>query len=228
METPVPNAQGNTICRTVAGAAVLLLIIVAAVAVPRFRETSKATPAGHPAVAASAASGQSAAPRVFRYFTEQPRSLDPGLASDAYSSLVIAQIFSPLVGLTSNLEPVPQMAESWTISSDGLTYVFHLRKGVRFHTGREVTADDFVYSLTRLFNEPFRSQGLAAGYLGAILGVPEFERGETEEIPGIRALDPLTLEIRLSRPYGALLSTLALDQTSVVPRENVESNDLGI
>ncbi|MBI4364915.1 MAG: ABC transporter substrate-binding protein, partial [Candidatus Latescibacteria bacterium] len=218
--------QGSGPCRAVAIAAVLALVIVAAVAVPRFRQS--APPPGRsqgesPADAPAAASFNE--PQVLRYFNEQPGSLDPALAADAYSSIVIAQIFSPLVGLTSDLEPVPQMAESWTISRDGLTYVFNLRKGVRFHNGREVTADDFVYSLTRLFREPYRSEGLAAGYLDAIVGVPEFVQGKVAEIAGIRALDPHRLEVRVSRPYGALLSALALDQTSVVPREVVESPD---
>ncbi|HXF59049.1 MAG TPA: ABC transporter substrate-binding protein, partial [Candidatus Saccharimonadales bacterium] len=145
------------------------------------------------------------------------------LAADAYSSIVIAQIFSPLVGLTSDLEPIPQVAQSWTISRDGLVYVFHIHPGVRFHNGREVHSSDFVYSLTRLFKEPFRSQGLAAGYLDAIVGVPEFVSGRAKTIRGIFAIDRYRLEIRLSRPYSALLSALALDQASVVPRECVEA-----
>jgi ABC-type transport system substrate-binding protein len=94
-------------------------------------------------------------PTVFRFFQENPTNLDAALASDAYSSTVIAQIYSPLVGLTSNLEPTPQVADSWTISRDGLTYIFHIREGVRFHNGRPVTAGDFAYSLTRVFTEPF-------------------------------------------------------------------------
>jgi peptide/nickel transport system substrate-binding protein/oligopeptide transport system substrate-binding protein len=199
--------------------AALVLIIVGALASPRVtgrrpgQRTSESVRLG----------AQKPGPQVFRYFSEQPGTLDPALASDAYSSLVIAQIFSPLVGLASDLEPVPQVAESWTISRDGLVYLFQIHQGVRFHNGREVTADDFVYSLTRLFKEPFRSQGLAAGYLDAIVGVPEFVSGRSRTIRGIRALDRYRLEIRLTRPYSALLSALALDQASVVPRECVEA-----
>jgi ABC-type transport system substrate-binding protein len=137
---------------------------------------------------------------------------------------VIAQIYSPLVGLTSSLEPTPQVADSWTISRDGLVYVFHIRDGVRFHSGREVAAEDFAYSLTRLFTEPFRSEGLAASYLDAIEGVSDFVEGKAKEIRGIRVLDRHRLQITLSRPYRALLSTLALDQTSAVPRELIESH----
>ena len=161
-------------------------------------------------------------PTVFRFFQESPQTLDPGLASDAYSSTVIAQIYSPLVGLTSDLEPTPQVADSWTISRDGLQYVFHIREGVRFHSGREVTAEDFAYSLTRVFTEPFLSEGLAAGYLDAIDGVHEFIAGKATEIRGIRVLDDRQIQITLSHPYRPLLTALALDQTSAVPRELVE------
>jgi len=204
--------------------AALVLIIAGALASPRVRGHAPGQGNGSAEIGSEAVrSDQPQGPQVFRYYSEQPATLDPALASDAYSSIVIAQIFSPLVGLASDLEPVPQMAESWTISRDGLVYLFQIHRGVRFHNGREVTAGDFVYSLTRLFEEPFRSQGLAAGYLDAIVGVPEFVSGRAKTIRGIRALDRYRLEIRLSRPYGALLSALALDQASVVPRECVEA-----
>ena len=209
----------------VAITAVLVLIIAAAVGIPRLRGPAPGpkSETGDSADERDGVGGSAGKPQVFRYYSEQPGTLDPALAADAYSSIVIAQIFSPLVGLTSDLEPVPQVAESWTISRDGLVYLFQLHRGVLFHNGREVTASDFVYSLTRLFKEPYRSQGLAAGYLDAIVGVPEFVSGRAKGIRGIRALDRYRLEIRLIRPYGALLSALALDQASVVPRECVEA-----
>src|SRR5258705_1326600 len=163
------------------------------------------------------------APAVFRVYQESPNTLDPALASDSYASCVIAQIYSPLVGLTSDLEPTPQVAESWTISRDGRRYAFHIRPGVRFHHGREVTAQDFEYSLTRLFQEPALSNGLAANYLDAIEGVRDFVNGRANKISGIRALDKKRLEITLVRPYSSLLAALAMDQTSVVPKEIAES-----
>jgi oligopeptide transport system substrate-binding protein len=205
--------------------AALVLIILAALAAPRITGRAPGVSSGPRAPGSSSTESEITGSRhqVFRYFSEQPGTLDPALAADAYSSIVIAQIFSPLVGLTSDLEPVPQVAESWTISRDGLVYLFNLHKGVRFHNGREVQASDFVYSLTRLFKEPFRSQGLAAGYLDAIVGVPDFVAGRARGIRGIKALGRYRLEVRLSRPYTALLSALALDQTAVVPRECVEA-----
>ena len=138
-----------------------LIIVALAVAVPT---ALKNAPREQPqpetgTVDRGAARGvKSDGPTVFRFYQENPEALDPPLASDSYSSCVVAQIYSPLVGLTSDLEPTPQVAESWTISPDGKTYVFHIRSGVKFHSGREVTARDFEYSLTRVFRERFRSE----------------------------------------------------------------------
>lgn len=195
-------------------AVALALAIPAVVDHQRRKETARPGAARRPSQAGHAS--------LFRFFQEDPSTLDPALASDSYSSSIVAQIYSPLVGLTSDLEPTPQIAESWTISRDGLRYVFHIRPGVRFHNGREVTAQDFEYSLTRVFREPFRSEGLAANYLDAIAGVSEYTHGKAKRIRGIRALDRRRLEITLTRPYNALLTALALDQTSAVPREIAE------
>jgi peptide/nickel transport system substrate-binding protein/oligopeptide transport system substrate-binding protein len=192
-------------------AVALALAVPAIVDHNRRKGAPRKVAAGHPPAAHAAS--------VFRFYQEDPNTLDPALASDSYSSSIVAQIYSPLVGLTSDLEPTPQVAESWTISRDGRVYVFHIRPGVRFHNGREVTAQDFEYSLTRVFREPFRSEGLAANYLDAIAGVSEFTHGKAKRIRGIRALDRRRLEITLARPYSALLTALALDQTAAVPRE---------
>ncbi|TMQ63171.1 MAG: ABC transporter substrate-binding protein [Candidatus Eisenbacteria bacterium] len=206
-----------------------LALVALAVAIPIVWKPAAFRPAGTDGSTPPGAHGTARPPEpkpgptVFRFFQENPTNLDAALASDAYSSTVIAQIYSPLVGLTSSLEPTPQAADSWTISRDGLTYVFHIREGVRFHNGRAVTAGDFAFSLTRVFTEPFLSEGLAAGYLDAIEGVPEFIGGKAKAVRGIQVLDDRRLRIHLSRPYRPLLTALALDQTSAVPREVLEA-----
>lgn len=213
-----------------ATAFVAVLALLAAVALPSVLRhhgpgAPESRPQGTPFGAREVAptpSTSGGSPNVFRFYQEYPHTLDPAHASDSYSSEVVAQIYSPLVGMTSDLEPTPQLAESWTISKDGLRYIFNLRPGVRFHNGREVTAEDFAFSLTRIFREPYRSEGLAANYLDAIDGVTEFVQGKADRIRGIQALDRYRLQISLSRPYSSLLSALALDQTSVVPREVLE------
>lgn len=218
--TPIHRGSG---AKTLVLAALAAVGLAVAIPVALRRLPAPAPPEPQGMNEQTGPAGGSSSPSIFRFYQENPETMDPPLASDSYSSAVVAQIYSPLVGLTSDLEPTPQVAESWTISRDGLRYVFHIRPGVRFHTGREVTAADFAYSLTRVFSEPYRSQGLAAGYLDAIVGAHEFMSGKSDRVAGIRALSRYMLEVRLVRPYPALLSALALDQTSAVPRELIET-----
>ena len=82
----------------------------------------------------------------------KPRTLDPALATDIYSVSVLQQVFDGLVQFDRNLNIIPATAKSWKVSQDGLTYTFYLREGVKFHNGREATADDFIYSFTRIID----------------------------------------------------------------------------
>src|SRR5436190_13507255 len=86
-----------------------------------------------------------------------PQTLDPARVSDIYSLSVSQQIFDGLVQFDHTLMVAPALAEFWKASRDGLTWTFTLRKGVRFHNGREVTAEDVVYSLARLLDPKTRS-----------------------------------------------------------------------
>ncbi len=85
-----------------------------------------------------------------------PPTLDPALTTDTTSSFVVSQMYDGLVDLDKNLNVVPAIAKSWDINSK-TEYVFHLRKGVKFHSGREVKASDFRYSYLRILNPKTRS-----------------------------------------------------------------------
>ena len=83
-------------------------------------------------------------------FTLDLQFLDPQLVQSDQDLLPSTLIFSRLVQWDATmLDPKPDVAESWTISDDNLTYVFTLRPGTKFHSGREVTADDVVFSFQR-------------------------------------------------------------------------------
>jgi ABC-type transport system substrate-binding protein len=81
-----------------------------------------------------------------------PATLDPARLRDIYSLAVGQQLFDGLVQFDQTLSITPALAQFWIASRDGLTWTFTLRKGVKFHHGREVTADDVVYSFTRLLD----------------------------------------------------------------------------
>jgi ABC-type transport system substrate-binding protein len=148
-----------------------------------------------------------------------PLTLDPARA-DYYGTEVVRQVFAGLVKYDDSLSIVPVIAESWHVSDDGLSLTFHLRKGVKFHHGREVTAEDFVYSLQRVLDR--RSGFLAREVLARVAGASDFIAGRAAAVAGLRAPERYLLEIRLSEPAPAFIHALALMDTGVVPREIVE------
>src|SRR5215470_16564244 len=115
-----------------------------------------------------------------------PATLDPARLRDIYSLAVGQQLFDGLVQFDQTLSITPALAQFWVASRDGLTWTFTLRKGVKFHHGREVTSDDVVYSFTRLLDPKTRS-GAADHFLG-IQGAQDFREGRAERVAGLAAV----------------------------------------
>ena len=128
-------------------------------------------------------------------------------AADQYAYQDIALIFASLTKLDDNLEPVPELASSWEVSDDGLTYTFHIDPNARWHDGEPVTAEDvaFTYHLVA-------SPDIPASYysrLTSIKGFEAFHAGEADTIAGLKVVDDLTIEFILSAPNAAFLSNLS-------------------
>jgi len=153
-----------------------------------------------------------------------PRTLDPALATDIYSVSVLQQVFDGLVQFDRNLNIIPAIARSWKVSQDGLTYTFYLREGVRFHNGREATADDFIYSFTRIIDPKTKSP--AAHLLDRIIGFKEFQGGKAPHLRGIRTIDRYSFEVRLTEPYSPFLSILGMNKFKLFPKEEVEKSGI--
>src|SRR4030042_219925 len=149
-----------------------------------------------------------------------PRTFDPALTRDIYSITIIQQLFDGLIQIDQNLNVIPAIARSWKISSDGLTYTFFLREGVKFHNGREIVAEDFVYSFTRMAD--LKNKSPAAHLMEKVLGVKEFQDGETNYVKGFKSLGKYTMEIKLSEPFYPFISALATYHFKVLPKEEVE------
>lgn len=154
----------------------------------------------------------------------EPVTLDPALYTDIYAMNVAANIFDGLVEFDKNLNVVPAIAKVWKISRDHRTYTFRLRKGVRFHNGREVKADDFVFSFSRILSPEIKSP--AASFFLNIIGAKEFKEGKRKEVTGLTALDSYTLKVELEEPFAPFLSILAMINAKVVPKEAM-SPDFG-
>ena len=159
---------------------------------------------------------------VLNLWDTGPITLDPAISGEMTSHTYVMQIFSGLVHLDSESKPAPDIAESWQRSNDGKTYTFYLRKGVKFHNGREVTAQDFKYSWERACSPETVSQ-TAATYLGDIAGVNDVLEGKTTEISGVEVIDDYTLRVTIDAPKAYSLAKLTYPTAFVVDKANIES-----
>jgi oligopeptide transport system substrate-binding protein len=160
--------------------------------------------------------------KVLNLFSTDPTTLDPAVAGDSVSAQYILEIFSGLLKLNEKLEPSADIASTWEISSDGLTYTFHLRKDVMFQDGSPVTAQDFKYSWERAANPKTKSQ-TALTYLGDIVGIKEIIDGKTTTASGIKVLDDYTLQVDIDSPKSYFLFKLTYPTSFVLDKNNISS-----
>lgn len=117
-------------------------------------------------------------------------------------------------------EIVPSLAESWEISGDALTYTFHLRQGVKFHNGEELTADDVEYSFTRQLSA---EGAVNTDFLAQIKGASQLLEGTADQLEGFETVDDYTFTITLSEPYAGFLACLSTPGCSIYNREATEA-----
>ena len=144
------------------------------------------------------------------------KDLDPALSYDTTSNEAVTEMYDQLVTYdknTTNLKPM--LAESYTVSSDGLTYTFKIRKGVKFWNGDPVTAQSFVDEFQRVLNPKVASHG--EGFIDPIVkGSTEYNKGKSKTISGITTPDANTLVIQLTKPQPFFLEVLAMPFFSAV------------
>lgn len=158
--------------------------------------------------------------------TLDPVPLDPAVARDVNSAFMARQVFRGLTKFDENLQPTPELAETIEISPDGLTYRFTLADNARFADGRQITAGDVVFSLRRALNPQTAQEAGAAlagpSYLNDIAGAADFITGQSDELPGLLAVDDKTVEITLEEPRATFLMKLASAPGAIVDRQDVE------
>lgn len=164
---------------------------------------------------------ESKAGNVFRYpIPTNPTSLDPHIVQDGDTLDLLQNVYEGLVGWNEQNEVTGLLAESWTLSEDGKTYTFKLRPGVKFHNGREVTADDVKWSFERACNPELKST-TADAYLSDIVGVTDRVNGKATEVAGVRVVDAQTVAITLKQPTPYFLGKLTYLVSAVIPKESV-------
>ncbi len=112
--------------------------------------------------------GQTTPPKenVLRYISgSEPESLDPQIPNGQPEARILMALYDGLVDYhPKTMEPIPAIAESWEVSSDGTEYIFHLRKNAAFSNGEPITAKDFVYTFRRGFKPELASRNASLGY----------------------------------------------------------------
>lgn len=157
---------------------------------------------------------------VFRYpIVTNPTSLDPQMVQDGDTIDLLQNVYEGLVGWDENNQPSPRLAERWDIQDGGTSYIFHIRKGVKFHNGRELTAEDVKYGFERACN-PKLASPTAATYLSDIVGVNERLAGKASEVKGVQVVDPSTLKIQIDKPRAYFLSKLTYLVYAPVAKES--------
>jgi len=167
-----------------------------------------------------------------RAFSSGVLTLDPCEVSDSFSHEVCRQIFDGLVEFDPEGKVVPALADKWTISQDGLIYTMMLRPNCRFQAisgpndlptqngGRLVTAEDVEYTFRRVLTPKILAR--RAKLFWVIKGARQFNEGAKPSIEGIKVISSDTVSFTLEKPFAPFLSLLALSNTFILPKEDVE------
>jgi ABC-type oligopeptide transport system substrate-binding subunit len=159
---------------------------------------------------------------VWTNLGSEPEWIDPGKCSDASGGVVIFNLFAGLTQLhPRTLAPMPDVARGWDVSADGRVYTFHLRPTF-WSDGTPLTASDFEYSWKRVLDPKTASK-----YASFLYPLKNAEAFNTEKLAdaasvGVRALDPLTLQVELNDPLPYFLALLSFYTALPVPRHVIE------
>ena len=174
--------------------------------------------------ASAATSAEPAAQEMTFVLNNIPDGLDPTVTNNSFAQYVILNCFEGLVTYDSTGAVVAGSAETWDISDDGLTYTFHLRDGLKWSDGTDLTADDFVYSIQHVLTPATGAQyvSMVTDY---IKGAQEYYDGTgTAEDLGVKAVDAKTLEITLKQPTSYFIDVLSMWVYDPIQKATVEAN----
>jgi len=163
---------------------------------------------------------------IYATFVADPPSLgDPPPSWDGSSWMCHMLLYNGLLRFKQqpSQDVEPELAEALpTVSPDGKVFTFKLREGLKFSSGRPLTAEDVKWSLDRMLDD--ETQGWGVTYYMGIKGAPEAFSGEADGVEGIRVIDDLTIEIEMSDPIAPdwFMKLMTVAWTYVVDREAVE------
>ncbi|MGG5740618.1 MULTISPECIES: ABC transporter substrate-binding protein [Bacillus cereus group] len=130
----------------------------------------------------------------------------PYFQQNGWDGNVTSVIFASLVSTDKQGKPTPELAEKWDVSSDQLTYTFHLRKDLKFSDGSPLTADDVAFTLALLHDKAYEGEIDISQY--AVKGGKEYKEGKATSIEGIQVVDPQTIKITTEKVNSQTLTAL--------------------
>ncbi|MFW6029420.1 MAG: ABC transporter substrate-binding protein [Halanaerobiales bacterium] len=149
--------------------------------------------------------------------TDFEELFNPILFTSSYDQQVIDLMFDGLVSRNSNGEMVPNIAESWDISEDGLEITFYLNDDVKFHDGEKLTAEDVAFTFKTIFHPDYT--GTRFGTYNVIEGAKEYNNGEADDVSGIEILDDYTIRFTLEEEDVTLLGDMS---RGIIPKHLLE------
>ena len=151
-----------------------------------------------------------------------PETIDPALNSAVDGGNMLLHSFECLLAVDKDGKLIPGQAESWETSEDGLTWTFHLRAGLKWSDGSDLTANDFVYSWKRVC-DPNVAAPYAETVLGMVAGYEDAIAGDLDALQVV-AQDDSTLVVTLNAPCSFFGSLAAFATLSPVQQATVETN----
>ena len=147
--------------------------------------------------------------KIIRFSASGTPQIDPGVGMDTSSSIALVNLYDTLVFPQNDGSLKPFLSEKWEVDSSGLSYTFYLKKGIKFHSGNELTANDVAFSMKRLLT---MGEGFASLY--------------TDVVSDAVVVDPYTVKFVLKKKFGPFVETLVrlyvLDEKTVV--QNIDKS----
>lgn len=187
--------------------------------------------AGVPSATPTAAAKAPASQQVYHWAVANPdiATFDPAQASDTLSSDAINMVYTGLVEINDKLAVTPELASSYDMSSDGLTYTFHLRSGLMFSDTTPLTSADVAYSIDRALSPAISNlSGVSLTYLGLLKDAAGRTTGKVKSLinDSILTPDANTVVLKITQPAAYFLQALTYPTAYVVEKKLIDKYGL--
>jgi oligopeptide transport system substrate-binding protein len=152
-----------------------------------------------------------------------PTAIDPAQSNDLPASAMLPQCCESLMRVDLQGKVVLDLAEKWELSSDGKTFTFRIRKGVKFHSGNELKAQHFKYAWTRAIAPGIPNRVLYKD-MELIRGAKDVYEGKATDLIGVQVVDDYTLRVVMDKPHPEFIQVLAMHKFAPLEKEILDKS----